>query len=1468
MKIGAMYVDKHPVTNAQYSSYLTKSRYHPKDSANWLKQSFEKGKVKPGWEQRPVTYVSVQDARHYCAAVGKRLPQAYEFQYFAQGTDRRIFPWGEFEDSKRTPVLHGNHTNLGPEPVGNYPGGASVFGVEDLVSSVWQITSAFEDTHTAAVILRGGSNYAPHRNPHTGQGVWYFRPTPRLDTFGKLMTMGPSYDRAGTVSFRCVADAVDTGLAYTPPTKPVCADTRLCLKSISDMCPLGAAMAVCKTDLSQAGVVDWAHWGSVNASLRGPPWSQALGEWNTQRKAAGKGLLVPRLRMPGCGTDECDKNETDLRTWPSQPGWPSNRAVFTWHGGAPAAVAPNTARAGVFSTRGRFEMTVITPSAGPHQLTLYLGVFNWRGDLPFVKQALLRVSSPGQSTILQNVTHLDGNNNDIKNVAATIVFKAQVTVSFELPNPDTFCSNAHQLGSLCSFVAWQAATLEEYHDSVQPESMKTDDVQVQDLQLPTTVTFSSSSAMKTDDTESTGSSTAPLVSPDYVGVGGNVSFGDALAILALAGLANRDTPTLWLNTSATPLFPSGPRPPYYPGGVSVNVWYPGADAVWRDYLAKSKGLGEFDVAADSQLCTLLGDARMRSVPKGLVMYEESDELNGLQYAAITAAGLHDGLPVTLDMVTRHSCLQAMPTVFKLPVASSFEVDLDVYRWAIKELLPISNKKVVVSACHSWKNYSCGWTLAPGIVTLDYAVSVKAFVMNLSPDEKKYPEQGVMTQTILKHLDTGGLMLGWSEPETVTVRYLAISNSVIICGAPNLSFLASVKPGRTRALPHHRTPTAEDPAPLDRSVIYLTFMSNEGDTAKDAFALNTGNWRGKVPMSWGMEPILGELFPALHDFYIDTATGNDQWFSACGGGGYTYPWLLPDPEQYFLSASELASKYMPPKDLWVVVWGSSHCPQPNDSSCVGEQCDPCKGMYTRFRNTSLTVAGGHVGGFSQRQTFDSSRPQYTQNIWLDDGTPVFSEPVTMWYPQHGPCPANLTLSDQCDCMEAQLKLVAANNMQRPLFLPIYGAAMYVDVALCISQRLPKSDWAVVGAQDFAALGRESAPKAAARNISSVVSGALKADDGEAAEPLFKFEPNMADFLAQSDMLFDFSRNTSANSWASAERNNTLPTNWLEGPSLGNGLLGSVTYFCNPPPSIPGESPGQASWEHGRGAYCEPGNATTMAELRLELGRQDLYSARQPVTNFWNSVRLPVGYLQVKTAGKLQSGAMRVSLWNAEVTGNMTTDKGSLGYHHFVHATAPVHMMELLPSDGEAVSIRFVPLSKCVDRPDVLGLINCTLHPSPVPTCSGDPEAAGGLSCHHKMGYNGTILTDQGSFATHVRVVRSGDRRVTVLMSTESAMWPHDIKSDPIAAASAVVSSYAMNMVAMERSHKEWWHGWWPSSFLSIPDAPALSFYWLQMFQIGLGMREDGPVRDEIGPSYVDTEWPTLCKKTSIPSLNLA
>ena len=94
MHVDSFYIDKYPVTNAEFKKFLDATRYHPKDDHNFLRDWTE-WKFPAGWDNRPVTWVSLEDARAYARWAGKRLPHEWEWQYAAQGTDGRVYPWGK-----------------------------------------------------------------------------------------------------------------------------------------------------------------------------------------------------------------------------------------------------------------------------------------------------------------------------------------------------------------------------------------------------------------------------------------------------------------------------------------------------------------------------------------------------------------------------------------------------------------------------------------------------------------------------------------------------------------------------------------------------------------------------------------------------------------------------------------------------------------------------------------------------------------------------------------------------------------------------------------------------------------------------------------------------------------------------------------------------------------------------------------------------------------------------------------------------------------------------------------------------------------------------------------------------------------------------------------------------------------------------------------------------------------------------
>ena len=198
--IPSFWIDKYPVTNAEFKQFLDATHYHPKDDYNFLKDWVD-GVFPHGWDTKPVTWVSEEDAAAYAAWAGKRLPHEWEWQYAAQGTDGRAFPWGNLWDGLAVPAPDRARDLTSPDNVDAHPTGASPFGVMDMVGNVWQWTDEYQDEHTRTAILRGGSYYQPQGS------IWYFPRAYRNTEHSKYLLMTPSKDRAGTLGFRCVIDA-------------------------------------------------------------------------------------------------------------------------------------------------------------------------------------------------------------------------------------------------------------------------------------------------------------------------------------------------------------------------------------------------------------------------------------------------------------------------------------------------------------------------------------------------------------------------------------------------------------------------------------------------------------------------------------------------------------------------------------------------------------------------------------------------------------------------------------------------------------------------------------------------------------------------------------------------------------------------------------------------------------------------------------------------------------------------------------------------------------------------------------------------------------------------------------------------------------------------------------------------------------------------------------------------------------
>ncbi len=93
MQIKPFFIDKYPGHQRAVQAVPRCGALCAKDPINFLRD-WKNGTYPQGWDNRPVTWVSLEDARAYAEWAGKRLPHEWEWQMAAQGTDGRVFPWG------------------------------------------------------------------------------------------------------------------------------------------------------------------------------------------------------------------------------------------------------------------------------------------------------------------------------------------------------------------------------------------------------------------------------------------------------------------------------------------------------------------------------------------------------------------------------------------------------------------------------------------------------------------------------------------------------------------------------------------------------------------------------------------------------------------------------------------------------------------------------------------------------------------------------------------------------------------------------------------------------------------------------------------------------------------------------------------------------------------------------------------------------------------------------------------------------------------------------------------------------------------------------------------------------------------------------------------------------------------------------------------------------------------------------
>ena len=286
---------------------------------------------------------------------------------------------------------------------------------------------------------------------------------------------------------------------------------------------------------------------------------------------------------------------------------------------------------------------------------------------------------------------------------------------------------------------------------------------------------------------------------------------------------------------------------------------------------------------------------------------------------------------------------------------------------------------------------------------------------------------------------------------------------------------------------------------------------------------------------------------------------------------------------------------------------------------------------------------------------------------------------------------------------------------------------------------------------------------------------------------------------------------------------LPQSWKEAPFLGNGEQGTMMY------QLPGKR--TVRWDVGCSAAHDhrPADQDDLKEKHVEV---------------LNRGRHFIGHLELVLPADLTGGETRMVLWDAEASGTLSSQNGSAKWRSLVHASEPVMYFEV-QTTGDLQDAKFNYVTEEARNPRAVrgkrlrgGKLRQPPNPPPVVDHLEDDV--------HTAVQN---LQAGGQTAVAWYEKRDGDK-LQLWLSVQHSFPDSDAETKAIAAVRKAASSDHDQWV---KSHRQWWHDYYRSSYLWTGDKYWDQFYWIQQYKLASATRKEGWILDNQGPWLQPTGW---------------
>ena len=427
------------------------------------------------------------------------------------------------------------------------------------------------------------------------------------------------------------------------------------------------------------------------------------------------------------------------------------------------------------------------------------------------------------------------------------------------------------------------------------------------------------------------------------------------AVAALAGLANRDLPALYVIATDT-------------------------DVQWLTYITQSQlpspWLAGYSLNNFSSVDVLIAAYWKRRIFSGIVLYDP--DVFSTSLVASTAAGALDLLPVCgrEDSSLFKLVVETLEIPVKLDLRGRFTGNVsgsaknDALRWAVQQFLSASQPSSP-SANGAFLGYYVDYfwtTVAPSqpsvpyvqhtVLNHDYFIAKRGFFFDLDPWSDDYPNDdpkqplGTDFETLLmifaesyrQHNGTkmahlggfppwafkyitashGGVATEWQFAKVATSYNIFMDADACCIGNMANAALYSLYKLPPRVVGQNPAPTvaslvaqglvtATPPHKPLPGRMYSMFYAGDWDSAAWTYYIFRQNFddpnRGKVKIGWALDPSTSQRFPLIFDYVYQRLTPMDRVITGDSGYGYINPTELQAPRFSNLPSASLVWKQL-------------------------------------------------------------------------------------------------------------------------------------------------------------------------------------------------------------------------------------------------------------------------------------------------------------------------------------------------------------------------------------------------------------------------------------------------------------------------------------------------------------------------------------------------------------------------------